>query len=398
MTAIQRTIQRQGRPLCKPRSRKGRPRRHGRRRYRQQLLCRRRERKAKKRAVALTRLMKKRGVSMENTAESIGLQPGTLRQWCRDWKREQMPLRLKGRPAEEVSPFWQEEVLGVLLELGADTGMPTLRETFPDVPYRALEDLLLNCRRLLKRGKTEHIRTLNWTAPGTVWAMDHTEPQNAIDGEYRRILVVRDLASGRTLAALPVRRETMKSTAELLRALFAAYGAPLVIKSDNHGSLTGKTVSDTLDEYGVAHLISPPYWPKYNGACESGMGGLKTRAHHIAAQYGREAGWSCDDVEAARLACNGVVGQDGTTPDQRWRNAEAPDERERAAFFHELGVTRKELDAEAKEEENALGNKEQIARTARVKREAIARALGRLGYFTVRRRRIPLHNESRKCA
>lgn len=47
-------------------------------------------------------------------------------------------------------------------------------------------------------------------------------------------------------------------------------------------------------------LFSPPYTPRYNGACEAGIGGLKARTHHLAAVDGRPGRWSCEDVEAAR--------------------------------------------------------------------------------------------------
>jgi len=37
-----------------------------------------------------------------------------------------------------------------------------------------------------------------------------------------------------------------------------------------------------------------------NGACEAGIGGLKTHTHHLAAHHGRPGRWTSEDVEAAR--------------------------------------------------------------------------------------------------
>src|SRR3990172_13252124 len=51
----------------------------------------------------------------------------------------------------------------------------------------------------------------------------------------------------------------------------------------------------------VASLFSPPCTPGYNGACEAGIGSLKTHAHHHAARHGRPREGACDDVETARL-------------------------------------------------------------------------------------------------
>src|SRR5262249_35670091 len=46
---------------------------------------------------------------------------------------------------------------------------------------------------------------------------------------------------------------------------------------------------------GVKILFSPPATPSYNGACEAGVGSIKTRTHHEAARRGRAQLWTCDD-------------------------------------------------------------------------------------------------------
>ena len=48
------------------------------------------------------------------------------------------------------------------------------------------------------------LHVLHWSRPGEVWAMDHTEPLCRVDGLYRYILNIRDLASGMQLAWLPM--------------------------------------------------------------------------------------------------------------------------------------------------------------------------------------------------
>ena len=47
------------------------------------------------------------------------------------------------------------------------------------------------------------------------------------------MLTVRDLASGCTLAAMAVASEDAITTIDVLRALFAQYGPPLLLKADN---------------------------------------------------------------------------------------------------------------------------------------------------------------------
>jgi hypothetical protein len=141
--------------------------------------------------------------------------------------------------------------------------------------------------------------------------MDYTEPPGAVDGVYGSILVVRDLSSGMQLMALPVEAATAEETTAALEALFRAYGAPLVLKSDNGSAFTAEGVERFLEACEVYHLLSPPRLPSYNGACEAGIGSLKTRAHHESARNDRPGEWTCDDVEAARIICYEQTGIKG---------------------------------------------------------------------------------------
>ena len=45
---------------------------------------------------------------------------------------------------------------------------------------------------ILERRYKPVIRKLTWTRPGTVWAMDFTEPPNPVDEIFEQILVVDD--------------------------------------------------------------------------------------------------------------------------------------------------------------------------------------------------------------
>src|SRR5207249_4901795 len=134
--------------------------------------------------------------------------------------------------------------------------------------------------------------------------MDYTAPPNVIEGRYRTILAVRDLASGKILAALPSEHDDTVTTVAVLRALFRQHGPPLAIKSDNGRHFVNADVDALLAEHGVLHLRSPFYFPSYNGAIEAGIGALKIRAHFEAALHDRPGDWTLDDVEAARLRGN----------------------------------------------------------------------------------------------
>ena len=53
---------------------------------------------------------------------------------------------------------------------------------------------------------------------------------------------------------------------------------PLVLKSDNGPAFVSAEVRAVLAERGVVALYSPPYWPRYNGAIEAGIGALREKS------------------------------------------------------------------------------------------------------------------------
>ncbi len=173
-----------------------------------------------------------------------------------------------------------------------------------------------------------------WTNIGSVWAIDYTEPPVAIDGEFRYLLCVRDLASGCMLLALPCRFADAQTTVSALLLLFAGHGVPLVLKSDNGSHFVADSVRELLLHRGVTLLHSPPYTPQYNGACEAGLGALKTRTHHLAAREGDPATWTCNQVEAARLQANRIdVARRGSTPEQLFASRSPIDDQQRQQFL-----------------------------------------------------------------
>lgn len=204
--------------------------------------------------------------------------------------------------------------------------------------------------------------TLVWTCPGTVWAVDFSEPPQPIEGQYGHLLAVRDLASGCQLAWLPVLDESATSAMAGLETLFLQYRPPLVLKSDNGSAFVADDFAAFLDRWQVAHLFSPPRTPQYNGSCEAGIGSMKTRTHHQAAVRGCPGAWSCDDVEAARLAANYTArpwGSNHVTPEEAWQRRATIAMHVRSAFMSRV-------DEELQEERQKEGylTETKLARTS----------------------------------
>jgi len=228
---------------------------------------RRIERVVRRTVVGCARWLASRGRTLSAIAAGLGLHKGTLKAWGTDWRGEKRVAGPVGRPARRGQVSQRNEVLGHITALGGEVSIRALRRAFPKMSRAELADLKRRWRKLVRKKKLGYlIRMLRFTTAGTVWAMDFAQLRRPVDGIFRYVLVVRDLASGRTLTAMPLRRKDSHSVWIVLKALFLWYPPPLVLKSDNEGSFKTDEVTKLLKANGVLTLYSPPYYPQYNGA------------------------------------------------------------------------------------------------------------------------------------
>ncbi|HKA53962.1 MAG TPA: hypothetical protein VKJ47_09910, partial [Candidatus Binatia bacterium] len=134
---------------------------------------------------------------------------------------------------------------------------------------------------------------------------------------------------------------------------------------------------------------SPPYWPRYNGSVEAGIGSLKVRTEARAARQGHAGYWTSDDVAAARDEANALArprGPAGPSPDEMWSARSPIRDAERQAFAARVSACRSEADHVA----GSCGTKaEAVPSEAEMARAAIRRALEECGYLHYTRRQIP---------
>ena len=132
----------------------------------------------------------------------------------------------------------------------------------------------------------------------------------------------------------------------------------------------------------MIHLLSPAYYPKYNGAIEAGIGSLKTHTWYEAARRNRVGYWTCDDVEAGRLKANETSrpsGPNGPSPDRMWRDRKQIDVDEWDSFRETLSQERAKVEQMADLNERDLKSEE---------RRAITRTLVKCGYVKITRKAI----------
>jgi transposase InsO family protein len=300
------------------------------------------EHAVKRRALAFHRRVAVRNASRPAGAKKydaslfLSLGRSRLDHWRREWRAGALTPRERGRPCADAGRDIRAKALELLDQVGPSVGAATLGRAFPELGVNEARRVLAEYRDLCRSGLKAEVTALEWLRPGAVWAMDHAEPPEKIEGEFACVLVVRDLASRQQLAALAQRSPSASAVADALEELFIRHGAPLVLKSDNGGAFTGLETRSLLERWGVRQLLSPPYLPRYNGAVEAGIGQLKTRAHLIAARHDRPGRWTADDLEGALLLANRTLrpwGKDGPTPEECWQRREPIARSEREEFL-----------------------------------------------------------------
>jgi transposase InsO family protein len=303
-------------------------------------------------------------VSTARVAAAMGLSNRTIRQWA----THPAPHARGGRRRQPITQAEAVVMRTALIVHGPAASVATLQSWCPTASRRAI-DRWLHADRQRRRAGLQLVR---WHRPGRVWAMDFSEAPQPIEGAYRYVLHVRDLASQYHLAALPVARPTASAVCDLLRALCAITDAPLVLKVDNGAAFVSRELRDWARRCGTQLLYSPPCCPRYNGAIEASIASITTRAHHAAAAADHPESWTCDDVEAARASANAVVRRpSGRTAETSWRTASRITAVERRRF---AGIY-------------AASMRRRIDQPPRVQqRIAIVDTLRQLGYVSITRR------------
>jgi transposase InsO family protein len=299
----------------------------------------------------------------------------------RDWRRRPPEVLRRGRPVLGVPLALRNEIIRFLHQVsGPNVGMPALRALFPTVPRSVLEDLLRRYRRVWRRRYRRTGFRLEWHQPGRVWAMDHSRASQLIDGQYRQIFAVRDLASREQLAWQPVRSTGLDEVLPILQALFESHGRPLVLKSDNGSAFRAEATSEWLLADSVVQLFSPAGYPQYNGQLERSNAVNKTYTHHRAVAEGHPHRWTADDLDYARGLTNTISrpwGHTQPTPDEAWQARMAISDEERNRFAAELAAQRARLVAQRDWSTEPTAEEEDD-----LQRCVIAAALEACGYLT----------------
>jgi transposase InsO family protein len=349
-------------------------------------------------AIAIDGRYQEQGATATTVAELLEVPARTLRHWRQMSVGGIVPARALGRPQARCPQEQAREVVSFLQGQGPWVGVAVLRGAFPAAPRAELRELLAVFRYLWACQHPRERQELHWLRVGAVWALDFTEVTGRIDGHFRYVLAVRDLASGLQLCWRPVADLSVAPVLAELGLLFTLAGAPLVLKSDNGPAFRAGVVKRLLRRWGVWPLYSPPGRPGYNGAIEASIGSLKRRTQYAAYRAGHGGDWTSGDVDEARQEANGTArprGPRGMTPAQAWECRQPPTGAEREQF---AALVRQQEAASRRQEgiaeEAVLEHYEQAA----LHRRVLTQVLVERGLLTITRRRIPQRFFGRKVA
>jgi hypothetical protein len=282
----------------------------------------------------------------------------------------------------------RNQLVQLLCLSGPSVGTPLLQAAFPTMPRSELKDMLRRYRRVWQYQNQRLIHRLRWHHPGTVWAVDHLQPERPIDGIYPYTISVRDLASHYQLAWQPVPDVGAECIIAVLASLFWEHGPPLVLKSDNGSGFIAAETGGLLATWGILHLRSPPATPQYNGSCEAAGGSHKRMTNDQAALAAHPGCWTSRDLQRTRIIRNRLGrpwGHRGPLPEQVWQTRNPITLYQRSQLNTTVDRYRQEERTRRKiPDEAVLGG----AAQASVDRVAISRALRRHGYLSATRRPV----------
>ena len=134
---------------------------------------------------------------------------------------------------------------------------------------RRLEEKVKCCHSNQQNQSTLEVAPLHpWEWPCKSWAtanMDYARPFLG-----KMFLISIDVYS-KCIDVQVVNATTCYSTTEHLRTLFATYGIPEVVMSDNGSPFTSAEFSHFMTRNGIRHVKTSPYHPSSNGMAERAM-------------------------------------------------------------------------------------------------------------------------------
>ena len=132
-----------------------------------------------------------------------------------------------------------------------------------------LEGTVRHCDICQRTRPTPPVAPLHpWAWPSRPWSRIHMDYAGPYLGH--RFLVVID-AHSKWIEVIPMNSTTTTATVEKLRIMFAQFGIPEVVVSDNGTNFVSKEFEEFMRRNGIKHVTSAPAHPSSNGLAENAV-------------------------------------------------------------------------------------------------------------------------------
>lgn len=105
------------------------------------------------------------------------------------------------------------------------------------------------------------------STPWSKVALDIVGPLPLTKDGYRYLLTFIDFGT-RFVEAIPLKRVDTMTTCKALMQVFACFGVPETILTDNGSNFTATVTEELLKHLNCSHITSTPYHPQSNGMVE----------------------------------------------------------------------------------------------------------------------------------
>uniref|UniRef100_A0A8R1EKI3 RNA-directed DNA polymerase n=1 Tax=Caenorhabditis japonica TaxID=281687 RepID=A0A8R1EKI3_CAEJA len=129
-----------------------------------------------------------------------------------------------------------------------------------------IESTVRSCDDCAAAAKDPIKNTLcSWPTPTAPWTRVHADYAGPIEGTYYLVIVDSYSKWPEVIATKSI---TSTSTISIFRKVFAQFGNPKTLVTDNGTQFTSTQFIDFCKEHGIQHIRSPPFHPQSNGQAE----------------------------------------------------------------------------------------------------------------------------------
>ncbi|PIO56652.1 integrase core domain protein, partial [Teladorsagia circumcincta] len=129
-----------------------------------------------------------------------------------------------------------------------------------------IENLARNCVTCAKFAKNPVKAELqSWPKPTTPWSRVHVDFAGPLDGIFYLVIVD---AYSKWPEIIQMGSVSTSSTIRSLTKIFAQFGNPQTLITDNGTQFTSKLFGNFCESRGIKHVRSPPFHPQSNGQAE----------------------------------------------------------------------------------------------------------------------------------